>query len=72
MKIQFFENENGVAIEFKPETPEEVAQLARIALNRSSEAPDIKLFLSGSPSANIWIKKVKPVAQKHCISRTKI
>lgn len=71
MKITHYENEHGFTIDLTPETPEEVAELARIAMNKSAESVEINLFMSSKPTATIWVKKVKLVSQNNTITRRK-
>lgn len=71
MKITFFENQYGTSFELTPETPEEVATLLRITNNTLAEKPEIALHFSKEPTLNIWMRKVKPVAQRNSLSNKK-
>lgn len=68
MEIEFWENENGMDLQFKPETIEEVAALARIAQNTKSEKPTISFYFSDKPSMSIWLKKIDKNVQINSIS----
>jgi hypothetical protein len=69
MKITFNEYEYGADFVLEPETPKEVAQLARIALNASSEKPNVYLSFNGeTPICYIDIRKRKPSVQVKSIS----
>jgi len=68
MKTEIHENQFGFYIESKPETVEEVAMLARYALNCNSEKPTVYMSFSGTPSMNIALKKKKTSVQKNSIS----
>jgi len=68
MKIEFAESDYGCSIVLVPETQEETCQLARVALNTSSEKPTIYMYFSGNePSCEIFLKKRKPNAQTKLI-----
>mgnify|MGYP003500716759 FL=1 len=70
MKIEFFENKFGASFDIIPETPAEVAMIARIANNASSEPPDVRFYFSGDvPTGVVWIKKIKESVQKNSIGR---
>lgn len=71
MKVTFFENEFGSSFDLQPETVEEVSALARMAKNSKAEKPDIAFYFSGSPTASVWVKKVKKTAQRNYISNSK-
>lgn len=68
MKIEFFENDYGTSFGLIPESVDEVATLARLAKNSKAAAPEISFYFGGSPSCNIWIKKIKKVAQRNSIT----
>jgi hypothetical protein len=68
MKISFNESKYGAEITFTPETPAEVAQLARMTRNAKAEKPSISLYLTDSPTCHIWIKKVKEGRQINSMS----
>jgi hypothetical protein len=59
MKIEFTENEWGVWFEVRPETPEEVSQLARYALNASSEKPEVYMTFDKAPQLTVSHQKRK-------------
>ena len=68
MKIECFDSQYGVNIEFKPETVEDVALLLRLTNNAKAIKPEICLFFEGEkPSASIWLKKIQPKAQHNSI-----
>lgn len=71
MKIEFFENKYGVNFDITPETVDEVAALARMANNASSEKPEVRFYFSSSPSATVWVKKVKERVQRNSIGNSK-
>lgn len=59
MKLEYEENDYGLWITLKPETPDEVAQLARYALNAKLEAPEVYLSFYKSPELNLSLRKIK-------------
>lgn len=68
MKLEYFESQHGLQISMVPETPKEVAELARISLNAKAVKPEIYLnFSNETPSCNIWIKKLSPEKQTNSI-----
>lgn len=71
MKIQFFESEFGTNIDMEPETIEEATALLRMANNSSREPADVRFYFSSkTPTASVWLKKVKKSAQCNSISNT--
>lgn len=69
MKIQFFENKHGIDISLSPETPAEMAQLARYAKNAKKEAPVVDLYFSSDhPNMSIWLKKVDEKKQSNTLN----
>lgn len=71
MKIEFFENDQGMDLQFTPETVDEVATLARIANNTKSEKPSIHFYFAGKPSMSMWVKKIAKNLQRNSISNEK-
>lgn len=70
MKIEFWEGAYGAEITLTPETPAEVASIARLANNASSEPPVIRFYFSGDvPTGSVWVKKIKESVQKNSIGR---
>lgn len=58
MKIEYWESEHGLDISMTPESPKEVSQLARYALNAKAVKPEIFLdFSSDTPQMRLWMKK---------------
>lgn len=72
MKVKFFDNEHGADIELIPETPEEMAALARTVLNKAAKPFDAILYVVGdAPYARFWIEKVKESVQVSYVSKKK-
>ena len=66
MKTTIFENQNGMEVSIQPETPAEVAMLARFTLNAKKESPDVFLELSNdNPRCSIWMRKVNKKSQNN-------
>lgn len=69
MKIEFFENKQGIDINMEPETPAEMAQLARFAQNAKKEAPICNLYFnSDNPNMSIWLKKIDEKKQNNTLN----
>lgn len=72
MKIEFNEYKFGASVHLTPETPAEVAQLARFANNAKAEKPSISLsFSTDIPCCDIYMNKVHPTVQRNSISPIK-
>jgi hypothetical protein len=71
MKVTFWDSEVGTEINLQPETMEEVAALARMAINSKSEKPDIYVNIEDKPYCSIWMKKVDKRNQRFSIRNTK-
>lgn len=71
MTITLTEGVYGCNINFTPETPEEVAKLARIAKSSKREPASINFFFSELPYLNIHMKKTDPNKQNNYISNKK-
>lgn len=70
MKIEFWEGAYGAEITLTPETPAEVAKIARLANNVSSQPADVRFYFSDDvPTGSVFIKKVKESVQKNSIGR---
>lgn len=69
MKIEFDEWQMGAQFTMTPETPEEVAMIARLAANASSEKVEVNFYFSDKPKGTVWIKKVKESVQHNSIEK---
>lgn len=69
MKFEFNEGDYGAGFNLIAETPEECAQLLRIATNCKAEKPAIRLFFEAKEiTFNIWMRKVKKNVQRSSIA----
>lgn len=68
MKFDFIENVYGCDIIMTPETPMEVAQLARISLNAKHENVNIHMSFSQQPTCYLNISKISSARQINSIS----
>lgn len=69
MKIIFSEFTTGASIQLIPETPGELSQLARLAINKAEKPVRINLYLySNDPGAVISIDKIKGKVQQNVIN----
>lgn len=72
MKITFNESKFCVSFNLIPETPAEVAKLARMAKSSKREPANISFSFSGEePSALVYINKIQESKQNNFISNTK-
>lgn len=70
MKVEFQENDNGIAINLYPETSFEAAELLRYSLNAKKEKPSHSLNLQNM-RLHLWLKKTKKSVQKTHIQESK-
>ena len=69
MKITYLEGTYGLDITMTPETPQEMAELLRYTKNAKAIKPEVRLYFNNNtPSCSIWLKKIKPQAQKNSIT----
>lgn len=68
MKIEFQEGQYGSNITLTPETPQEVAKLARVAKSSKKQTPSMHFSFSGDPYLNIHFKKIDTSKQDNSIS----
>jgi len=69
MKVTIEERNNGLELEFYPETIEEVGTLFRFANNAKREPADIFLtFNSDKPYMNVYMRKIRPSVQQNSIN----
>lgn len=57
MKIESNDSKFHLYLKLIPETPEEVAMLARYAMNAKKKKPEIYLNLDGAPRMAIYLDK---------------
>lgn len=68
MRADVSESKFSLNIKVFPETPEEMAALARFAMNVNSVPPDINLSLTDTPNLNVYMPKISPNKQDNSIS----
>lgn len=68
MNFQINEGKYGTTFTITPETPEEVATLARITQNSKAEKPTIYLSFSDKPYMSLDLRKIRPNVQRNSIS----
>ncbi len=69
MKFEYFETRHGLEIKLIPESPEEVAKLARYTRNAKMTPPDVCLdFNTDKPEMRVWLKKYAEKAQKNYLT----
>lgn len=68
MKFDLSEGKYGTTLTLTPETPEEVATLARITQNSKAEKPSMYLSFSEKPYMSLDLRKIQPSKQCNSIS----
>jgi hypothetical protein len=72
MKITFNESKFCVSFSLTPETPQEVAQIARMAQSSKREPAHISFSFSGeNPTGSVYINKIAESKQSNFISNNK-
>lgn len=71
MKFNFIENDHWSFIEMKPETPEEAAQLLRMAKSSKAVKPEICVRFRDSIECEISLKKIALSKTENFISTNK-
>jgi hypothetical protein len=69
MRVSIEERNNGLELEFYPETVEDMTKLLRFANNAKREPADIFLtFGTDKPYMNVYMRKIRPSVQENSIN----
>lgn len=69
MKVSIEERNNGLELEFYPETVEDMTKLLRFSNNAKREPADIFLtFSSDKPYMSVYMRKIRPNSQVNSIN----